>query len=458
MWAAILTAVTANGPVHAPDPPQEPAPETTPETVVHAERPLLRCIVHYDGRHRLCGEVIEELEHAIRMRDDQGDEHLIEVERIVAIEQILEVPAPTEGVVELLDGRQFRGLIKRDDCDTIELMMHGVPLEIERTRVAQAWLLEPVASRYAQLKPMMPLERPGAHLSLCRWLVAEKEWDLAVAELEAHTAMHRSSEANRLLRVARAHQKLKPAGGPAPNDQAPPETPEVPPIEPVDNAAVNLVRVYEIDLNDPPQLQISEEARRRFLEAYDTSALLPTTQLERQQLIDGPALDFLKLMFAHRAREFYGDVVVPAEPSSLRRFRQSVHDLWLIPRCATAACHGGADAGRFRLLRRSRLNNQIRTTNLLILDELVVDGRPMIDWDEPANSTLIQYALPRAHSSRPHPPVTGWRPALVAPQSLATQATIRWIESMMRNPRPDYPVESPLPPATAIDPGPRTPR
>ncbi len=459
IWNAILVTLAA----WAAEPPSQPAPAAPPDEPAQEPQdgvasPLLRCIVHYDGRHRVCGDVVEELPNAIRLKDDDGTEHVIGADRIVAIEPILELPAPTEGIVELLDGRQFRGLIKRDGCDTIELMMHGVPIEIERTRVAKAWVLESVASRYEQLKPMMPLERPGAHLALCRWLVAEKQWDLAIQELEAHTKMHRSLEASRLLRVARAHQKLYEADPREPKQEQPAATSTPSPVTPVDMAAVNLIRVYEIDLNDPPQLHIAEDVRRRFLAAYTTSALLPPSETGRQQLIDGPALEVLKLIFAHRAREFYGDVEVRTEPTALRRFRQSVHDLWLVPRCGNAACHGGSDGGRFRLMRQSRLDDQIRTSNLLILDELTLDGYPMINWEEPMDSTLIQYALPRDQADRPHPPVTGWRPTLEARQSQTTQAAIRWIESMMSSPRPDYPVASPLPAIPAPGAGPRLPR
>ncbi len=465
LLASALAAFQVTPPPSESDSPSSSPPETSdpqsaaaiPPAELQDGAPLLRCIVHYDGRHRICGHVMEELQNAIRIQDESGVDHIIEIERIVAIEPMLEVPVPTEGIVELLDGRQFRGLVQRDDCDVIELMLHGVPIEIDRTRVSKAWILEPVAIRYKQLKPMMPLERPGSHMALCRWLVSEKAWDLAILELESHTKMHRSLEANRLLRVAKVHQKLAEAIRANPREQSKLQA-SAPGLTPVDEAAVNLVRVYEIDLNDPPRIRITEDTRRRFLEAYTTSALLPSTDAERQQVLDAPPIDFLKLLFAHRAREYYGEVEVLSEPTALRRFRQAVHDQWLIPRCGNSACHGGTNGGRFRLIRHNRLNDQIRTSNLLILDELILDGQPMINWDRPKDSILIQHALPRDRADRPHPPIAGWRPALEAPESQGTLASIQWIESMMSAPRPDYPVESPLPTPKEPDSGPRIPR
>ncbi len=431
-----------------------PSPAPLPEVGVAPTR----CIVHYDGQHRLCGTLQGTDENSVHLTTSDGQSHVIPIPRVVGIEYLLELPTPTEGIVELNDGRQMRGLLKQDLCDTVEIMLHGVPVQVDRARVSRVWAIEPVELRYESLRQSMPVERAGAHLSLCRWLVAEKAWDLAVPELEAHLAAHRSAQAGRMLRVARAHQKLNDPGPTKKNDSAT-DKPEVSTgLQPVDDAAVNLIRVYELDINDPPELRISQETRQEFLDAYSTSTLLPQTDEDRADLMASDPLDILKLMFAHRAREFYGRVNVVDEPVAIRRFRQSVHDLWLMPRCANAACHGGPDAGRFQLVTGRRLDDRIRTSNLLILDDLVLDGQAMINWNEPMQSTLIQYALPRTKATRPHPAVAGWRPAMDATQSVSALGTAKWIESMMRSPRPEYPIEPPLNAAKQGTNGPRLPR
>jgi hypothetical protein len=415
-----------------------------------------RIILHYDGRQRLCGLLLQQDENGVTMTDEDGDRHTIDAHRVIGIEPLLTLPVPTEGVVRLIDGREFRGLLRRDDCDAVELLMHDVPLEIKRDRVSAVWLLEPVEKRYQSLKELMPVTRPAAHLALCEWLVSEQAWGLAITELKAHVAAHRSPEAARLLRVARAQQDLAQRATKSSGDSPAKAEPAGP--TPVDDAAVNLIRVYEIDFDNPPPIRISADVRRAFVASYGTSALLPQDEAGRNALIDGEAIEILKLMFAHRAREFYAQVEVQAEPAALRQFRQAVHDTWLVPRCGMRACHGGPDAGRFRLLRANRFTDRIRTSNLLILDELELDGLPMIDWREPMQSTLIQYALPRNLADRPHPPVAAWKPTLESPDAHRTRLTVKWIESMLREPRPDYPVQAPvqLPPAARSTP--RAPR
>ena len=415
-----------------------------------------RCIVHYDRSHTMCGILLTSDDTQITVQDDAGHTHVLKAERVVGIEPLLHLPVPAAGIIQLRDGRQLEGLIRRDDCDTVEIVMHGVPLEVSRHTVARVWLEEPIEVRYARLKQSMPVERAGAHLALCQWLMEEKAWDLAIEELQAHVAMHRSVEAQRMLRLANSHHKLhqdtlrKPKNTP---DASTPTRPSGP--APVDDAAVNLVRVYEIDLNQPPNIEISPETRASFLEAYKTSSLLPD---DRTQLMEGDPLDVLRLMFAHRAREFYGQVRVIDEPIALRRFRQSVHDQWLVPGCASTDCHGGPDGGRFRLLTSRKMNDRIRTSNLLILDELVIDGRPLVNWQTPEKSLLIQHALPLDQASDPHPAVDGWKPQLGSTARQTQKMTEKWITSMLREPRPDYPVSAPEFAPTSSPTGPRLPR
>ena len=153
-------------------------------------------------------------------------------------------------------------------------------------------------------------------------------------------------------------------------------------------------------------------------------------------------LSVLRLLFELRARELYGEVEVLTEPRALNLFRQRVHNSWLINNCATTRCHGGLNAGRFFLHRRGYKDKRVRYTNLLILDRLELDpDRPLIDYDEPRESLLIQHALSRDLARRPHPDVRGWRPVFTKANSRLLEDAILWIQSMLNQPRPEYPIE-----------------
>jgi hypothetical protein len=118
-----------------------------------------------------------------------------------------------------------------------------------------------------------------------------------------------------------------------------------------------------------------------------------------------------------------------------------VHDTWLINNCSTTHCHGGPFAGRLFLHRRNFKDDNVRYTNLLILERLKLDPEwPLINYDKPEDSLIIQYGLPRESARKPHPRVDGWKPVFSPINQKMKGDTIEWIMAMMQ-PRPEYPVD-----------------
>jgi len=92
-------------------------------------------------------------------------------------------------------------------------------------------------------------------------------------------------------------------------------------------------------------------------------------------------------------------------------------------------------------------------TNLLILERFKLrDGTPLINYDKPEDSPLLQMALPRESSIYPHPEVTSRSGRRNAPEQFRStedvqfQRALDWIRAMYQ-PRPDYPIDyaPPLP-------------
>jgi hypothetical protein len=230
---------------------------------------------------------------------------------------------------------------------------------------------------------------------------------------------------------------------------------------------VNLIRVYEIDFERPPKLSLEAETIRAMIDQYGASGLIPRTEAERRGLYRADSLEIVKLLFKLRARELYPQVNVITEPWALNLFRRRVHNTWLLNSCATARCHGSGQGSRFYLHRRRYKDERVRYTNLLILQKLDLDPDwPLINYDEPMMSLIVQYGLPRQQARKPHPEVQGWKPVFGPAGQRMLRDTIKWIDSMMK-PRPEYPVDYEPPalggaeeyPALPPDPGSdRTPR
>ena len=114
-----------------------------------------------------------------------------------------------------------------------------------------------------------------------------------------------------------------------------------------------------------------------------------------------------------------------------------------------AACEG-LHAGRFFLHTGNAKDQRIRYTNLLALLEFEVDGKKVVDFEDPPSSLLVQYALPRTMARYPHPQVNGWKPVFSKSTPQLLNDTLEWIRGMHR-PRPEYPVEYRRPDLNAPD-------
>jgi hypothetical protein len=206
---------------------------------------------------------------------------------------------------------------------------------------------------------------------------------------------------------------------------------------------VNLIRVFEIDFDHPPRVQVEPDTIKKLIETYSDNKLIPESRTERNSLFHADSIDIVEhLIFELKARELYPEINVITEPYALNLFRLRVHNTWLMNNCASTACHGGTDGGRLFLYRNGYRDARVRYTNFLILERLKLDPAlpPMIDYDTPQNSLMIQYGMPREEARYPHPEVAGWEPAFPAGNRKLIEATTSWIEAMML-PRPVYPVE-----------------
>ncbi|HZW07408.1 MAG TPA: hypothetical protein VFF65_09805, partial [Phycisphaerales bacterium] len=143
------------------------------------------------------------------------------------------------------------------------------------------------------------------------------------------------------------------------------------------------------------------------------------------------------------ARDYYDKVRIVDQPEPMRRFRDDVQRVTLLSGCATSQCHGGRDAGRLVLSTYRPSNDLTLYTNYYILTSYrTADGRSLIDWEQPEQSLLLQYALPREFARSRHPQVLRdgkdvWRPALTGPEDVRARGITDWVRSAYR-PRPDY--------------------
>ncbi|MDP6541195.1 MAG: hypothetical protein QF444_03045 [Phycisphaerales bacterium] len=401
-----------------------------------------RVIVEVSQGILICGNVVEQTDTTITVRTVKGELRTLQTDDVSQIIKLVEVGKETTGAVYLKDGRIFRGVIESDGFEEVVLIRRGVIFRFARNLVNRVVIDRPFEEVYAELLERLDISNDRQLTYLVEWLLSKNQPALAKTHLDNSQSTNSTIE---LLRVTTSSRLRA-------NETQPSITKHLTkgelfeqtfPGKLLSDEEVNLIRVYEIDLNDPPRIIISHDTRQRLVDLYSADPRVPLNA--RKAISKMSDYEVFTLMRELKAKELYCEVQVIEEPTSLANFREFVHDKWLINRCGNLACHGGNDGGVFRLRSEPQFKASSRYANFLMLDRLVVDPQwPLINYEDPSRSLLIQYALPPNEAVKPHPALQRWTPAMSRERGKHYEQVIKWIKSMRQLPRPIYPVEFPL--------------
>jgi hypothetical protein len=349
------------------------------------------------------------------------------------------------------NGEFLDGELVEETIDGVTLKVAGIETKFPQSRIERLVRLPDLTTRYRTWRAEIEDSDVGHVEQLIQWLAGEEMYHVALYEavkLKQHRP--RDPRVAALERRMRGQVQLFEQRG---QGIAREPTANEKPMPLLSSEQVNLIRVYEIDMLDPPRVRIAPADIQDFLLAFRDDPRVPQTPEGRQAMISGDPIDVLRLMFQLKAREYYGKVKVLEDPETLKRFRRDVTN-WLVVGCATTQCHGGVEAGTFRLENRNARGEAQAYTNFLILTRATTkDGTPLINLEEPDQSPLLHLGLERIGSRFPHPVVPtdrgdgdAWRAVFPRVEDQRWRDTTAWVRSLYQ-PRPDYPIE--YPPAEA---------
>ncbi len=364
-----------------------------------------------------------------------------------------ELEPAQECVVTFITGRQLTGILMASREDDIVLRINGIDTTYRRARIANVKFLPSVEERFNKFRSALPDEDIEGRLLLVDWLRDRRAYQLAIEELGSILELKPHHPQAKLLKTW-LEQHLKLAKSKANKPQS---TPRVTIHEPktglplLSDEQVNLIRVYEIDLKNPPKLVIEDNTLRALMRR--SPELFPSDERERDAILKWSPIEQLRLLFRHKARDLYSEIRVLEDPDAFQDFKKYIagHTGWLINGCATTRCHGGDQAGDLRLANHNPNSPRSLYTNFLILDRYTMDdGTPLINLNEPERSPLIQMGLVRSRSLYPHPDVDqtkfgrDWRPVFQNTNATNLKRTADWIRTLY-TPRPEYGFEYPPP-------------
>jgi hypothetical protein len=381
-----------------------------------------------------------------------------------------------ELLVQLKDGRRYSGpLIRQDKSETV-ISIAGIPMTFSAADIERTETLPPLMERYRALREAVGSD-PDQIVRLAEWLQSREKYALALTEVDRALSIDKTNAAALKLRpllreqIILQYKRVKKEPEPSvpaasiPQAPAPQRAKDFPLLS---DADVNLIKVFETNFDEHPRIIIPRAAVQKMLEKYSSHPLVPITKEGRDAILRQSPAEQLDLMFKLQARDFYPDVQVLDQPRAFITFRDQLSRNWLINSCATNACHGGTEAGRLILYNGAPNQPRSLYTNFLILSRFKLDdGSPLIDFEQPERSPLLQLGLARDKSRRPHPVVPrglnhdAWRPVFRTADDAQFKAAVEWIKSLYR-PRPDYPIdytplrpfEPPKPPPPAPAPAP----
>lgn len=377
---------------------------------------------------------------------------------------------PIETELLLKDGRKVSGIQVEQSADKIVLRIGGIDTTFRMDVVDKVQTLPTILQRYESLRASIDPEDVEGLMRLADWLRSHNRFDLALGEVDRALKVEPANPEAKALRTLIveqqkiARERVSVPGGN--KDQVP--TPlalraDFPLLTP---EQINIIRVFELNVNDPPRMKIERNTITRFMDKYagkmvEGKGTMPTTPEGRAVFYAMKPSEVLDWMFRLKAREFYGEVQVLENPKSFQMFRDHVNRMWLVNSCATSNCHGGQDAGRLWLYNKRSGSDQAAYTNFLILERFKLqNGMPLISYTEPANSPLLQMGLPRDQALIKHPELTGvnkgkWRAVFRGQEDEHFQQALDWIKSMYEK-RSEYPIDykPPVPQPRVVSPAP----
>jgi len=354
-----------------------------------------------------------------------------------------------DAIVTTTDGKTFEGQVLQENQSQITLLVSGIRVPISRANIDQVQYQQTIQQQYDRRRAQLPDHDVDGRYQLAYWLFENESYKLAASDLEILVRMF--PDDSRIIRLISlvadqlASDQHPPVDATTPPGIAIPEVDalnraKIPTKQRISPQQINLIKVYEIDLDSNPVVVVPAEVTRQILTQYSDHPLVPRSTREQDRLRLAPGHKQLELIFSLRARELYSQIQVRDDPPALQMFRSQIHQKYVLNYCGTVACHGSQGAGQLHL---DRLNPNSKATvysNFLALQTFSVADGDIINRQRPAGALLLQYGLSAAQATTPHPEVPGWRPKFHNRRNELFETIEQWIDSLWK-PTPEYKIE-----------------
>ena len=361
-----------------------------------------------------------------------------------------------EAVVTTHDGRQIKGQFVMEDDFDIVLSISSIRTSIPRSQVKQVQYLETALEQYRKRRADLDDSDVEGRFRLALELYQQHEFALVMRELaDLGESVSENARIGALRRLTA--QRLE-AHGPVLALAVQEDREAKPKPKPSEKGKgkrrhlltkeqINLLKIYEIDLEGEPNVNVPRATVDKLLEQYAEFDEIPKGVSAQNQFRRLPGWRKLQAMFQVQARPLYPEVTARQNPPAMMVFRSQVHQKYVVGFCGSLRCHGrSGGAGNLQILNDLRNKWEFVYTNFYILQLFDNDVGRMIDRDQPEQSLLVQYGLAPQAAIKRHPEVQGWRREFRSDEDRRFRKIVDWIGQLWK-PAPQYGIDY-VPPGT----------
>lgn len=359
------------------------------------------------------------------------------------------------GTIKTNDGQTITGDITIAG-DKVTVVRKGITITLSRADIRTISYAASVDEEYRRRhEKLTPYDVPG-RLELAQWLVENHQYARAEDVLaEAQALQPRNPQVQEMLRIVRRESELDnkqarqrapmqiatitEGAGPAatnPSGAAATRPAATQPSRALLPDEINYIRQEEWRQGDQVSVRFLDDVKRNFLaqQKRDPGAIDPTT-FNRLTAAQQASL-IIKTDQDRHSTQLRHDVIL-GDPPVMRQFRTVQRSLL----AACANCHSPDKPSGDFVLRWPATTDADMYTNFLILqkysDKIGDRTYRMIDRERPADSLLLQFALPPNMASPPHPAAQNYKGIVHTTSDNRLRTVADWLSSL--NPVvPDY--------------------
>jgi hypothetical protein len=313
----------------------------------------------------------------------------------------------------------------------IDINSPGGKISLDRRNVEKVLYFNTPAEEFTGRLSAMKRDDVAGRLDLANFAIANKMYPQA-RELLVSTLVIEPANPNAANLLRQVDEQIKASRPPETQQAVAPADPgNGPPAQPglvrarrtLTPDEINFIRQSEWTENDQNiRVQVAPAARKGALDLglIDPDAIGKMT----------PA-DIGWQIVKHGPPGLRKDVRIGNDPGSLARYRTLVHR-FAIASCATGACHNTDKGKNFFLYTEPQQSDATVVTDYLIIQQFSTTIKgveyQMLDRLHPENSLLVQFAVPPAMATVPHPKAAGYVPPAKTPFQL--KEVQAWISSL----------------------------